>query len=277
MIGVIGAGTMGCGVAQILACYGYKVTLLDLSQEILDQAKMQIYNITRFSQLTKKLGKKIDEIVENITYTLDYNDLADADFIIENVIEDYKTKEQVYKKLEEHCKDETIYIVNTSCISITKIGSITKRPTRVIGAHFMNPVAYINSTEVIIGMHTSDETLEKTKELLESIGKEAIIVQDAPGFVSNRISHLMMNEAAFIVQEQNATVEAVDAIFKQCFGHKMGPLETADLIGIDTVVDSLDVLFESYKDSKFRCCPLLRKMVAGGKVGRKSGEGFYQY
>lgn len=277
MIGVIGAGTMGCGVAQILACYGYKVVLLDLSQEILEQAKKQIYNITRFSQLTKKSGKKIDEIVANITYTLDYSDLADADFIIENVNEDYKTKEQVYKMLEENCKSEAVYIVNTSCISITKIGSITKRPTQVIGAHFMNPVAYINSTEVIIGMHTSDETLGKTKELLESIGKEAIIVQDAPGFVSNRISHLMMNEAAFIVQEQNATVEAVDAIFKQCFGHKMGPLETADLIGIDTVVDSLDVLFESYKDPKFRCCPLLRKMVAGGKVGRKSGEGFYVY
>jgi len=277
MIGVIGAGTMGCGVAQILACYGYKVVLLDLSQEILEQAQKQIYNITRFSQLTKKLGKKIDEIVANITYTLDYSDLADADFIIENVNEDYKIKEQVYKMLEENCKEETIYIVNTSCISITKIGSITKRPTQVIGAHFMNPVAYINSTEVIIGMHTSDETLGKTKELLESIGKEAIIVQDAPGFVSNRISHLMMNEAAFIVQEQNATVEAVDAIFKQCFGHKMGPLETADLIGIDTVVDSLDVLYESYKDPKFRCCTLLRKMVAGGKVGRKSGEGFYVY
>jgi 3-hydroxybutyryl-CoA dehydrogenase len=168
-------------------------------------------------------------------------------------------------------------MVNTSCISITKIGAITKRPDRVVGTHFMNPVPMMKAVEVIKGFYTSEKTIQRTKDLLTSLNKEGIVVNDFPGFVSNRISHLMMNEAAFIVQDQVADIKTVDEIFKKCYSHKMGPLETADLIGIDTVVESLQVLYDSYQDPKFRCCPLLKKMVDAGLLGRKSGRGFYEY
>ena len=157
------------------------------------------------------------------------------------------------------------------------IASLTKRPTKVIGTHYMNPVPMKTTVETIRGFHTSDATIETTKQLLATMGKECILVNDYPGFVSNRISHLFMNEAAFVVQDQVASAQEVDDIFKQCYGHKMGPLETADLIGLDTVVNSLEVLYESYQDPKFRCCPLLRKMVDAGLLGVKSGEGFYTY
>ena len=164
-----------------------------------------------------------------------------------------------------------------SCISITQIASATKRPANVVGIHLMNPVHLKPTVEVIRGFHTSDQTIETLLQLFSRLGKEAIIVEDLPGFVSNRISHLFMNEAAFVLQDQVATAANIDAIFKRCFGHKMGPLETADLIGLDTVVRSLDVLYESFQDSKYRCCPLLRKLVHAGHLGRKSGRGFYVY
>ncbi|WP_242655185.1 3-hydroxyacyl-CoA dehydrogenase family protein [Clostridium cellulovorans] len=177
-----------------------------------------------------------------------------------------------------HCPNEScLFLVNTSCISITKIASLTKRPDKVIGTHFMNPVHIKTAVEAIKGFYTSEETIEKTKELLSKMGKEMIIVNDLPGFVSNRISHLFMNEAAFVVQDQVAAPAEVDAIFKKCYGHVMGPLETADLIGLDTVVDSLEVLYESYQDPKFKCCPLLKKMVDANLKGRKTGKGFYDY
>ena len=175
------------------------------------------------------------------------------------------------------CKPECIYFVNTSCISITKIGSFTKRADKVIGTHFMNPVPMKHACEVILGYHTSEETIQILKDVLKKVEIRPIIVKDFPGFVSNRISHLLMNEAAMVVQDQVAAPEDVDDIFKSCFEHKMGPLETADLIGIDTVVDSLDVLYESYHDPKFRAAPILRKMIDANLLGRKSGQGFYKY
>ena len=220
---------------------------------------------------------KIDEVIRRITFTNDYDLLNDVIFLVENVPERWELKEEIYKKIDNICSECCIFAVNTSCISITKIGALTNRADRIIGTHFMNPVPLKKVIEAIKGYYTSEDTINRTKEILGTLGKECIVVNDYPGFVSNRISHLLMNEAAYVVQDQVAEPEDVDEIFKKCFGHAMGPLETADLIGLDTVVDSLNVLYESYQDSKFRCCPLLKKMVDAGLYGKKSGKGFYEY
>ncbi|MGO4732927.1 3-hydroxyacyl-CoA dehydrogenase family protein [Paenibacillus sp. 2KB_22] len=279
VIGVIGAGVMGTGIAHNFALAGYDVILVDISEAILSKAKEQISNNIRLQGLYTRefIADKPEVILNRINFTVDYELLKDADYIIENVPEKWETKKEVYLKLDRICPAHCIFAVNTSCISITKVASLTNRPTQVIGSHYMNPVIMKPVVEVIKGYHTSEETVEATKALLTSLHKEAIIVNDFPGFVSNRISHLMMNEAAFVVQDQVADPKDVDDIFKKCFGHKMGPLETADLIGLDTVVHSLDILYESYQDPKFRCCPLLRKMAEAGTHGRKTGQGFYPY
>lgn len=278
-IGVIGAGVMGKGVTQNLAQRGYQVVLVDISEEVLDKAREDIYrNIRLMSFYKKEEGmEEPDKVLERVCFTTDYEQLKEVDFVIENVPEKWEIKKKVYTKIDEICKDRCIFAVNTSCISITRVAALTKRPTKVIGTHFMNPVPMKTAIEVIRGYHTSEETIASINDLLVGMGKECIIVNDYPGFVSNRISHLFMNEAAFVVQDQVASPKDVDEIFKKCYGHKMGPLETADLIGLDTVVDSLDILYESYQDSKFRCCPLLRKMVDAGITGIKSGKGFYNY
>ncbi|WP_412102528.1 3-hydroxyacyl-CoA dehydrogenase family protein [Paenibacillus alvei] len=279
MIGVIGAGVMGTGVAHHFAAAGYDVILVDISEDILAKAKEQIASNIRFQGLYNKDFKveKPELILNRICFTVNYDLLKDADYVIENVPEKWEIKRDVYLTLDRICPEHCIFAVNTSCISITKVASLTNRPTKVIGSHYMNPVIMKPVVEVIKGYHTSDETIDATVHLLATLNKEAIIVNDLPGFVSNRISHLMMNEAAFVVQDQVAKPKDVDDVFKKCFGHKMGPLETADLIGLDTVVHSLDILYESYQDSKFRCCPLLRKMVEAGTHGRKTGQGFYTY
>ncbi|MEQ7049711.1 3-hydroxyacyl-CoA dehydrogenase family protein [Paenibacillaceae sp. P-4] len=279
VIGVIGAGVMGTGVAHNFALAGYDVVLVDISEDILTRAKEKIANNIRFQGLYNKdfAAEKPETILNRISFTMDYDLLQDADYIIENVPEKWEIKRDVYLKLDRICPDHCIFSVNTSCISITKVAALTNRPSKVIGSHYMNPVIMKPVVEVIKGYHTSEETIEATVHLLSALNKEAIIVNDLPGFVSNRISHLFMNEAAFVVQDQVANPKDVDDVFKKCFGHKMGPLETADLIGLDTVVQSLDILYESYQDSKFRCCPLLRKMVEAGTHGRKSGQGFYSY
>lgn len=278
-IGVVGAGVMGSGVAQRLAKYGVDAIVVDISQEALDNSAQIIKNNIRFANMVNRSGDKIaqSEVLERISFTTNYQKLDDVDFVIENINENVELKKEIYIKMDSICKKECIFMVNTSCISITKIASYTERKTQVIGVHFMNPVPMKKASEVIKGYHTSDETIIKVSDLLESLEIQPIIVNDYPGFVSNRISHLLMNEAANVVQDGVATAENVDLIFKMCFEHKMGPLETADLIGIDTVVDSLDVLFELYQDSKFRVSPLLRKMKDAGLLGRKSGEGFYKY
>lgn len=278
-VGVIGAGVIGIGVAQSFAEYGFKVVLVDLTNEILNEAKEKMKNNIRFQHLMYKEKKQMDpnEVVKFIEFTTDYEKLSDVDFVIENVSEKWEVKCEVYKRIDEICKRECIFMVNTSCISITKIAALTNRAAKVVGTHFMNPVPIKSAVEAIKGYYTSEETLSSLDELLKQIGKESIVVNDYPGFVSNRVSHLFMNEAAFLVQEGVATADKIDDIFKKCFGHKMGPLETADLIGLDTVMDSLDVLYESYQDPKFRCCPLIRQLVYAGVRGRKTGKGFYNY
>jgi 3-hydroxybutyryl-CoA dehydrogenase len=278
-VGVIGAGVMGGGIAHNLAQTGHHVILIDISAEVLDRARENIKNALRFQRMFDKPGtrEKPDEILARITCTVDYNALSKVDYIIENVTEKWSIKRDVYGQLDAVAPQDCIFATDTSCIPITKIGGVTHRPEKVIGIHFMNPVPMKQTVEVIKGWHTSAETLMTTKSLLAAMGKRGIVVNDGPGFVSNRVLMLTVNEAIFTVHDGTAEPEDVDLIFKHCFGHKMGPLETADLIGLDTILYSLEVLYENFSDSKYRPCPLLRRMVDAGLLGSKSGQGFYRY
>jgi 3-hydroxybutyryl-CoA dehydrogenase len=280
VVGVIGAGVMGSGVAQNLAQSGYRVILVDIEETQLARARDEIRNNVRFQAFGKKDKSAADKpqtVLDRILFTTDYTPLREAFYVIENVVEKWEAKCAVYKQLEAVCPPETIYAADTSCYSITRVGALTLRPDKVIGIHFMNPVPMKPTVEAIRGWHTSEQTVAVTNELLARMGKTSILVNDSPGFVSNRVLMLTVNEAAFTVHDQVATAQQVDEIFKKCFGHKMGPLETADLIGLDTILYSIEVLYESFADSKYRPCPLLKKMVDAGLLGRKSGQGFYQY
>lgn len=275
---------MGVGVAQNLAATDHEVVLIDISNDRLNRARDEIrQNLRMQSFFNKKTaeggasGKNPDEVLGRIHFTTRYDLLSEADFVVENVTEKWSVKEKVYTLLDDACPEECIFGANTSAISITRIGSVTRRPDRVVGMHFMNPVPLKPMIEVIRGHHTSDECLEKTRAFLAEMGKECIVVEDMPGFVSNRVLMLTINEAIWLVQDGVAPAQDVDRLFKSCFGHRMGPLETGDLIGLDTILYSLEVLYESYADGKYRPCPLLKKMVHAGLHGRKSGEGFYLY
>jgi len=279
LVGVVGAGVMGSGLAQTLAQTGTQVLLVDVSEAVLDKAKAGIKQNLRFQRM---FGKKDDvpttkDPLSLITTTTDLRILNEADFVIENVTENWDVKQKVFTQMEENCPPRTIFSSNTSAIPITRLAQVTKRPSQVIGTHFMNPVPLKPLVEVIRGFHTSNETIQATLDLLASMGKEGVLVNDSPGFVSNRVLMLTVNEAIFLLQDQVATAEDIDHIFRSCFGHKMGPLETADLIGLDTILYSLEVLYENFNDPKFRPSPLLRKLVAAGLHGRKSGRGFYSY
>jgi 3-hydroxybutyryl-CoA dehydrogenase len=277
LIGVIGAGVMGAGVAQTLAQTKHRVILTDRTDELLAKSKSAIEKNLRLQAFFHESNITPAETLDRIHFTTDDESLRDTSFIIENVTEKWDVKKAVYARLDSICTSHCIFASNTSAISITRIGSVTRRPAKVIGMHFMNPVPMKKVVEVIRGHHTSDETLEKSKTLLLSMGKECVVINDSPGFVSNRVLMLTINEAVFLVQDQVAKAEEIDRIFKSCFEHKMGPLETADLIGLDTILFSLEVLYDSYNDSKYRPSPLLRKMVDAGLYGRKNGQGFYSY
>lgn len=275
-IGIVGAGVMGKGVAQRFAQYGAEVLLYDHDSEVLQKAVKQIGRSIKYANM---YGEKLDvaEITSRIHVTDSMKALAEADVIVENVVESIDVKKPIYEQMGEIIGENTLIMANTSCIPITKLGMFYGRPENVIGVHFMNPVPQKDFAEVIKGRRTSDETVERTKETLANVGIRCECINDSPGFVSNRLSHLFMNEAAFLVYEGVATPEQVDSIMVNGFGHTMGPLATADLIGIDTVVDSLEVLLSEYEDDKFRICPLLKRMVETGEVGRKSRKGFFEY
>jgi 3-hydroxybutyryl-CoA dehydrogenase len=278
-IGVVGAGNIGTGVVTDLVLHGASAVVVDVSEDILRRAREDVLKNVRFAPMLNKALPRVsmDEASSRMILTTDLAGLASCEFVIENATEDWGVKRPIYEVLDRVVPPEVCFGVNTSCIAITRIAGVTKRPDKVVGVHFMNPVHLMSTVEVIRGYHTSEQTMGALLRLLRSLGKEGIVVEDLPGFVSNRVSHLFMNEAAFALQDQVASAENIDLIFRKCFGHKMGPLETADLIGLDTVMRSLDVLYESYHDPKYRCCPLLRKLVHAGHLGRKSGRGFHVY
>ncbi len=274
-VGVVGAGVMGLGVTQSLAAYGHPVVLVDVDEEALARVRERLSNDARMARLLGAAATECDP--DLVDTTTDLSRLAEADFVIENITEKWDLKATLYPRLDQVCRPDIAIAANTSAISITRLGGLTGRPDRVLGMHFMNPVPLKPTVEVIRGWHTSTDTVDDALKLLASLGKNGVVVADAPGFVSNRVLMLTVNEAVYLVQDQVATAAEVDEIFRSCFGHPMGPLETADLIGLDTILYSIDVLHESFSDSKYRPCPLLRKMVDAGLHGRKSGRGFYSY
>lgn len=278
-IGVIGAGIMGTDIALDLSGHSYKVLLKDLTEEILDKARTRIKQQYKFVKMMKReaLSGSIEDILSRIDFVMDYDHFDQASIVVENVTEKYEVKEEVYAELRKVCAEDVIFGVNTSCISITRIAALMQKPQNVIGMHFLNPVPLKSLVEVVRGRHTSEETIEKTKRFLKSLDKVCVVVNDHPGFATNRVLMLTINECAWVVQDGVASPSDVDIIFKVGFAHKMGPLATADLIGLDTILNSLLVLYDSYKDPKYRPCPLLQKMVDAGMLGQKSGKGFFEY
>jgi 3-hydroxybutyryl-CoA dehydrogenase len=277
-VAVLGAGTMGNGIAHVFARSGYNVILRDVETRILDSAIDTIAkNVEREVKKGKILEGDKSKILSRIHTTTDISEIARADFVVEAVPERLDLKLSVLREADKLLPPEVILASNTSSISITTLAAATSRSDRLVGMHFMNPVPVMILIEVIRALQTSDETFRTTITLCEKLEKKPVAVNDAPGFVSNRVLMPMINEAAFAVMEGVATAEAVDAVMKLGMNHPMGPLELADLIGLDTCVSILDVLHTGFADSKYRPCPLLRKMVAAGWLGRKSGRGFFNY
>ncbi|MFE0689758.1 3-hydroxyacyl-CoA dehydrogenase family protein [Streptomyces xiamenensis] len=276
-VGVVGAGVMGTGLTQNLTEHGHEVVLTDRSKEALDRARSKIERYERFGALLGATGPRRADMTQRVTYSTDLAELGEVEFLVENITENWELKRELYPRLDEVCPPSTVFAVNTSAIPITKVAARTGRPDRVLGMHFMNPVPMKSTVEVIKGWHTSQETIDTALALLAGVGKNGVLVNDSPGFVSNRVLMLTINEAVFLVADGVATAEQVDQIFTECFGHRMGPLATADLIGLDTILYSIDVLYENFQDSKYRPCPLLQRMVDAGLHGRKSGEGFFRY
>jgi len=277
-VAVLGAGTMGNGIAHVFARSGYNVILRDVETRFLESAMDTI--TTNLAREVKK-GKIPDgdksRVLGRIYTTTDMSEIARADFAVEAVPERLDLKLSVLREADKLLLPEVILASNTSSISITTLAAATSRPDRFVGMHFMNPVPVMVLIEVIRALQTSDETFHMTMALCERLEKKPVAVNDAPGFVSNRVLMPMINEAAFAVMEGVATAEAVDAVMKLGMNHPMGPLELADFIGLDVCVDILGVLYTGFGDSKYRACPLLRRMVAAGWLGRKSGRGFYSY
>jgi 3-hydroxybutyryl-CoA dehydrogenase len=277
-IGVVGAGTMGNGIAQVAARAGHRVLLRDVAPEFLERGMRAIdRSLQRDVDKERLRDEEKREIVGRIETTTELAALASADFIVEAVTENLEVKAEVFRQLDEAAKPEAILASNTSSISITKLGAATCRADRVIGMHFMNPVPVMKLVEVIRGIATSDETWERTRALTARLGKTALECHDSPGFVSNRVLMPMINEAVFALHEGVATRESIDGIMKLGMNHPMGPLTLADFIGLDVCLAILNVLHTELGDPKYRPCPLLRRYVDAGWLGRKSGRGFYEY
>jgi 3-hydroxybutyryl-CoA dehydrogenase len=277
-IGIIGAGTMGHGIALVAAKAGYEILLHDVKDEYV---KKGLSSIEKFINKSVEKGKMSPEdkksILGKIQGTTKLEDMKDVDLIIEAIVEEVKIKKEVFQKLDGICKKETLFSSNTSTIPITDLASSTKRPDQFIGMHFMNPVPLMKLVEVIRGLRTSQDTTTTIKHLAEKMEKTPIEVNDGPGFISNRVLFAMINEAMFCLQDGTGTVQSIDSVMKLGMNHPMGPLELADLIGLDVSLNIMNVLYEGFNDSKYSPCPLLKKMVQAGYLGRKTGKGFYEY
>jgi len=277
-IGVVGAGTMGQGIAQVLLRSGYSAILCDSSAAFLAKGRERVEKgLARDVEKGRLSTDERDRALVQLNVSTDLEPVATADFIIEAVTESFAVKAQVLGELDKRARLQVSLASNTSSISITRLAAATGRPTQFLGLHFFNPVPVMKLVEVVPGLETSNETLETAERLATSLGKTPVRVNDFPGFVSNRVLMPMINEAIFAVMEGVAEPQALDAVMKLGMNHPMGPLELADFIGLDVCLDIMKVLYDGFRDSKYRPCPLLEKMVAAGRLGRKSGRGFYEY
>jgi 3-hydroxybutyryl-CoA dehydrogenase len=277
-VGVIGAGTMGNGIAHVFARSGFRVTLCDVEQRFLDRALETIAkNLDREIAKGRTSAEDKTATLKRIEPALQRARLAGCDFVIEAATEKFEVKAEIFRDLDRICRAQVVLASNTSSISITKLGAVTKRPGKIVGMHFFNPVPVMKLVEVIRGLATAQETFETVRDLALKLDKSPVEVNDGPGFVSNRVLMPLLNEAMYAVMEGVATAEAVDEVFKLGMAHPMGPLTLADFIGLDVCLDIMRVLQDGLGDPKYRPCPLLIKMVDAGWLGKKSGRGFYQY